>query len=74
VGELSPARYSWMKPITAFRTTIVIIATASFASPITPETTAAARSTMIIKSLNWSMNIQREVRPFPSASTLGPCS
>ena len=68
------ARYSWMKPSTALSTTITTMAMVSAASPSTPATTAAAISTRIMKSLNWSRNIASSVRlPF-STSSFGPCA
>ena len=66
------ARNSWMKPITAFSITMARIIAESSASPMAPETAAAAIRTMIMKSLNWSKNIASGERFFFSFRALGP--
>ena len=68
------ARYSWMAPTVAFSTTITTIAIASWGSPITPETTAAARSTRIMKSRSWLPSSARGERRLVSAISLPPYS
>ena len=66
------ARYSWVKPSSAFRRTMATIATVSTRSPSSAETTAAARRTATIVEANW----ERKMRPGrsggPSGSSLGP--
>ena len=66
------ARYSWMKPIVPFISTITTIATVSMTSPMNPEITAAASSTMIMKSVNWSASMRHALRFSPSLIALGP--
>ena len=51
---------------------MTMMAMVSLASPISPEMTAAARSTRIMKSVNWSANMRRGVRRFPSVISFGP--
>ncbi len=66
------ARYSWMKPIVPFISTITTIAIVSMTSPMNPEITAAATSTMIMKSVNWSASIRHGLRFSPSLIAFGP--
>ncbi len=66
------ARYSCTKPITALRTRITAITMVSSRSPISPETTAAARSTSTRTSANWPKKIATGDRRGASTSTLGP--
>ncbi len=67
------ARYSWTNPMMAFRTTMTTMAMASCGSPTAPATAAAARSTTIMKSVNWLASIRQGERRSPSASSFGPC-
>ena len=66
------ARYSWTKPIVPFISTITSIAIVSTTSPMNPEITAAASSTMIMKSVNWSASIRHGLRFSPSLIAFGP--
>ena len=66
------ARYSWLNPRAALRTTMTMMAIVSAASPSAPASTAAAISTTIMKSLNWSRNIASSVRLLFSTSSFGP--
>jgi hypothetical protein len=66
------ARYSWMKPITALSTTMTTMAMESWGSPTRPAMTAAARSTRIMKSVNWPASMSQGERRAPSASALAP--
>jgi hypothetical protein len=50
-------------------TTMAIVSTGS---PTTPDTTAAAMSTMIMKSDTWSISIRAIDRLDPAGSSLAP--
>jgi len=67
------ARRAWLKPITAFSSTMTTITRVSMRSPTSPDTMAAASSTRIMKSLNWSSSSAHQGRSVCVASSLAPC-
>ena len=60
------ARYSWVKPRTAFRATMIRIMMASVVSPMAKEMAAATSSTSTITSVNWPANTASGLRPWRS--------
>ena len=60
-------------PIAALSTTMTTMASVSTKSPISPDSTAAASSTTIMNSRNWSATRCHQRRGAGSGRRLGPC-